>query len=265
MAGKIRHDAERRLHDRTAGSHNTGFIKCLAILFMIVDHAGKLFFPQIPEMRLLGRIAFPLFAWGIVLGCGYTRSIWRYALRVFVTGIVSQPLFMLALKHPWPNFVWYDTSTWGQLNIFFTLTLGILAVGCIREKKFLSQIWGPCLAFLASMIFQVDYGWKGVLLILVLYGARKDAAGLAAAFLAFCLFWGQSSASVTSIFGLRIHLTGPFGNMTSSVIRQQFFAILALPFILWDPVKPFRMPKWFSYGIYPIHLVALYLIGLVVR
>ncbi len=255
----------RRLRDRAAGSHNTGFIKCVAILFMFADHAGKLFFPQIPEMRLLGRIAFPLFAWGIVLGSGYTRNIWRYTLRVLITGIVSQPLYMLALKHPWPGFVWNDPSTWGSMNIFFTLALGLAAIACIREKRFLSQIWGPCLALMAAAVFPVDYGWKGVLLILVLYGARRDRAALAAAFLAFCLFWGLTSASVSVVFGYRIPSKGLLSNLVTTVVRMQFFAILALPLILWDPVKPFRTPKWFSYGIYPFHLIVLYLIGLIVR
>ena len=56
----------------------------MAVLFMVMDHCGKLFFPAVPEMRLLGRIAFPLFAWGIVIGCEYTKDIRKYALRILL-------------------------------------------------------------------------------------------------------------------------------------------------------------------------------------
>ena len=46
-----------------AGNTATGWLKILALLFMFCDHAGKMLLPNVPEMRMLGRIAFPLY-WG---------------------------------------------------------------------------------------------------------------------------------------------------------------------------------------------------------
>lgn len=64
-----------------AGNTATGALKLIALCFMMIDHMGKMLFPQVPEMRILGRIAFPLYAWCMVVGFHYTRNPWRYALR----------------------------------------------------------------------------------------------------------------------------------------------------------------------------------------
>ena len=42
-----------------AGNTATCWLKLIALVFMFIDHAGKIFFPAVPEMRILGRIAFP--------------------------------------------------------------------------------------------------------------------------------------------------------------------------------------------------------------
>ncbi|MBQ3095263.1 MAG: fimbrial assembly protein, partial [Clostridia bacterium] len=53
-------------HKPIAGNTNTGLLKWLALIFMFLDHAGKMCFPGVPEMRILGRIAFPLYCWCLV-------------------------------------------------------------------------------------------------------------------------------------------------------------------------------------------------------
>ena len=100
-----------------AGNTATGALKLIALCFMMIDHMGKMLFPQVPEMRILGRIAFPLYAWCMVVGFHYTRNPWRYALRILLVGLVSQPLYMVALNH-----------TWHEPNIFLTLFFALLAL-----------------------------------------------------------------------------------------------------------------------------------------
>jgi len=41
-------------------------ITILAFITMLIDHIGYIFFPFDEIWRIIGRIAFPLFAWGIV-------------------------------------------------------------------------------------------------------------------------------------------------------------------------------------------------------
>ena len=58
-----------------AGNTATGALKIIALCFMFMDHAGKMLFPNVPELRVLGRIAFPLYAWCLVVGFHYTRNV----------------------------------------------------------------------------------------------------------------------------------------------------------------------------------------------
>ena len=91
-----------------AGNTATGTIKWIALVFMMIEHSGKMLFPNVPEMRMLGRIAFPLYCWALVVGCEYTGSMPRYLLRILLTGVISQPLYMAALNHTWqePSVCW---------------------------------------------------------------------------------------------------------------------------------------------------------------
>ena len=78
-------------------NRDTGLIRLLACLFMLVDHAGKMLFPDIPEMRLIGRLAFPMFAYGVAVGAVYTRNPMRYLSRMVLLMLISQPLYALGL------------------------------------------------------------------------------------------------------------------------------------------------------------------------
>ncbi len=237
----------------TAGNEDTGLLKLLAIFFMIVDHAGVAFFPQYSEFRVLGRIAFPLFAWCAVVGCCYTRNIWRYALRLLLVGILAQPCYMLGMGH-----------TWKQLNVFATLLCGVLAIAGIREKRFGSHIWGPVLALLCGCAFEMDYGWKGIAFMLVLYGCRERKAAIAAGMTAFCLFWGGNTFRVSSFLGVPLPQTLSFlpngRQLLSAVFQVQFFAILALPLILIPMKRRLLLPKGFFYAAYPVHLLIIALL-----
>ena len=61
-----------------AGNQATGLLKLLALLFMCCDHAGKILAPGVLEWRMLGRLALPLYAWCLVVGACYTRSMGKY-------------------------------------------------------------------------------------------------------------------------------------------------------------------------------------------
>ena len=47
-------------------------IKLLATLFMFIDHVGMILFPDIRDLRLIGRISMPLFAYCVARGFYYT-------------------------------------------------------------------------------------------------------------------------------------------------------------------------------------------------
>ena len=54
---------------------NSFVLKLFAASFMLIDHIGILFFPEIMIFRILGRISFPIFAFLVVEGFMHTRNI----------------------------------------------------------------------------------------------------------------------------------------------------------------------------------------------
>ena len=261
--------------DALGGNTSTGLLKLLALICMFCDHAGKMCFPLVTELRLIGRIAFPLYCWCMVVGACRTRSMPRYLLRLALVGLISQPIYMVALNHPW------DVP-----NIFLTLLLGLCGIWGMQQKKYGSHLWAPVLALMAAVLLNCDaasYGWKGVLLMMLLYLARGHRGTLAAVMIPFCLYWG-SGMSVQSIFGISLIplRRGTFATLITPWLQLQALAILALPLIIWpDEVRlrlprpegeeprlltlrtrmpALRMPAWLSYSIYPGHLALLILL-----
>lgn len=233
----------------TAGNENTGFLKILAIITMIIDHVGVALFPRVLLLRYIGRIAMPLFCWCIAVGACKTHSPLRYALRLLAVGAVSQPFYMLALGH-----------TIKELNVYATLFLGLCAIIGIREKKCFSHLWAPAIALVITRYVKMDYSTEGVLLIIGLYLARNRKWAIALVMAAMCAWWWVGDSF---IYWLRIQ-TGEL-RMSTSALRYyvhtvQPWAICALPLMLLPTVCPFRLPKWLGYAAYPAHLLLIALV-----
>ena len=240
----------RRDGKAPAGNTATTWLKIIALVFMFCDHAGKMLLPGVPEMRMLGRIAFPIYVWCMIVGFHYTRSVPKYLLRILIVGLVSQPLYNLALNH-----------TWQEPNVFLTLFLGLCALWGLREKKFLSHIWAPAAALILATLLNSDYGWKGVLLFIVLYAVRDSRPGIAAVMVSYFLFYGSFFSVTKSLFGWNFDVNSLDPSLSkplSSLLRMEAYALLSLPFILIRFKKDLKLPRWVGYALYPAHLALLY-------
>ena len=270
-----------------AGNLSTGLLKLIALFFMFIDHSGKVLFNNASEMRILGRIAFPVYAWCMIVGFSRTRSVPRYLLRILLVGLVSQPLYVLALNTQGhlgiliqdilsPLSSGFTFPALGDVlhtvflekpNIFLTLFLGLLALWGIREKKYLSHILVPAAAMILATVLNADYGWKGITLFILLYAVQDSRRGIAAVMVAFFLFWGSAYSVTKSLFGIRVSLddlplwlSGPL----KALMRLEAYGILSLPLILLRFPRDIRLPKWLSYALYPAHLVLLIILKLIV-
>lgn len=239
--------------ERIGGNLDTGFLKALALVLMLIDHLGASLFPGILEMRIIGRIAFPLYAWCLVVGSVKTRSPLRYGLRLLMMAVISQPLYMMALNH-----------TWADMNILFTLVIALAAIQGIRAKWYGSQFWAPTLCYLALGFLKVDYGWKGITFIFLLYLARESRSGLIATILAYSLYWGSTSSPIRNLLGyaLPFEAMGGLGVALKPFFNLQGMVWLALPLIAGETKSQLRLPKWLGYGLYPMHLILLILLKL---
>ena len=270
-----------------AGNTATSLLKLIALLFMFIDHSGKVLFSNAAEMRILGRIAFPVYVWCMIVGFHHTGSVPRYLLRILLVGLISQPLYLFALDPQGhlgvllqntlsPLSSGFTLSALGNVlytvflkkpNIFLTLFLGLAALWGIRDKKYLSQFWAPAAALILATVLNADYGWKGVTLFILLYAVQGSRSGIAAVMIAFFLFWGAGYQVTRSLFGwefsldrLPAWLSGPL----KAFMRLETYALLSLPLILIRFPRDIRMPKWLGYTLYPVHLVLLIILKIIV-
>ncbi len=200
----------------------TGFqLKLLAMLAMTADHIGAVFFPEIPLLRWIGRLAMPVLCFFIGEGLRHTRSPRRYLLRLTGFALLSELPFDLAF---------YGGIEWGHQNVYFTLALGLLALWAIQSRDM--EGWLLALtAALAAELLGCDYGMYGVLLILLLdrfHRARSEQ--LAAAALLNLAFFG---------------------------LQTQTLSLIALPLLWLYNGKRGRDDRRLFYLYYPAHLCVL--------
>lgn len=236
---------------------DTGFLKLVAIVAMLIDHLGARVFPQYGEMRIIGRIAFPVFAYCITVGCVYTRSIWKYALRMLLMAILVQPLYATAMGHApkmafdWaqnfyrPDLIWQHYYA-PKPSILFSLFLGILLIWSLRDRKYIMT------AVVFSVVWYVqgslDYGLKGILLMLLFYAFREKPLTSLVWVASFMIWWGVPSIQTAMPSSFPTYVT------------TQFYALLALPLIYIPFNTGIKVNKYLFYAFYPAHLALIYLL-----
>ena len=76
-------------------------IELVAVVSMIIDHVGFVFFPEMIIFQIIGRLSFPLYAYLIALGYSRTKNSIIYFFRVLVLAIVSRdhPKYCVNLRY----------------------------------------------------------------------------------------------------------------------------------------------------------------------
>ena len=133
---------------------DTGLLKLVAIVLMVIDHVGYQLMGNDVIMRSIGRLSFPIFAWCIVVGAEYTHDIKNYMKRLTLFYFVSQPCYVLAFG-----------NAWTKHNIYLTLLLGLIAIWSIKDKEY----WALPMTLLASYYINPNYGMNGVYVIMLFY------------------------------------------------------------------------------------------------
>ena len=71
-------------------------LKLIALVCMTLDHLGMLFFPSCLWLRLIGRLAMPIFGFMIAEGCAHTSNQKRYLLTIVSMAVLYQVVFLVA-------------------------------------------------------------------------------------------------------------------------------------------------------------------------
>ncbi|MCP1183480.1 TraX family protein [Paenibacillus sp. 1781tsa1] len=127
----------------------------IAMITMLIDHIGAVFFPHIIELRIIGRIAFPIYAFAVYIGYKHTRDVQKYIWRLFWIAMISQVPFMAAFNHYSLNVVW---TLWSALLVLFVidkLPSRLLSIPIVIGAGWFMEI------------SQMDYGMYGLLLVLL--------------------------------------------------------------------------------------------------
>ena len=185
------------------------------------------------SMRIIGRLAFPIYCFLLVQGFLHTRSRKKYALRLFLFCLISEVPFDLAFSKSF-----FEP---GYNNVFITLFLGFLMIWGMEEveRRFQTNriVCGALsagtviLACQLAFTLNTDYGMAGILVILCAYVFSNH------------LVFAQFSSVIVLI-----------------VMTMGGISIYALPTVLlvamYNGEKGCSM-KYIFYCFYPLHLILL--------
>ena len=235
---------------------NGNTLKIVAAICMLLDHIGYILLPEIEFLRVIGRIAFPIFAYFIAEGCKYTKNKLKYFSIIFVLGIIFQLVYYVVEGGI------YD------VNIFITFSLSVAIIYALQYFKYnifnkngIALIVVSGLMFLISIIvaffvcvaIPVDYGFWGVMLpvfaaLFHYKGDNKTLKKLDSLWLSILAF---------SIGLVLLCVFSPW--------QIQYYSLASiLLLLLYSGERGKTNLKYFFYIFYPAHLVVLYGIGLLI-
>ena len=236
-----------------SGRLTSGQLKMIAMGTMFIDHAAAaiIFGSGLNEMsplvenigiamRLVGRMAFPLYAFLLVQGFLWTRNWSHYVMRMAVFALISEIPFNLMVAGE----IWYSRAQ----NTIVTLLIGLI---CMKMLEAVSEgksgfggkilgislaVWTIAAAMFVAELLRTDYGALGVLLIVVLYTFRHRPSELVVA--------GCPATALIYGFSMEVLL-----------------AWIAFFFISRYNGERGRKLGLVSYVFYPVHLLAVWGIG----
>jgi hypothetical protein len=220
VRGNVRRQAESLGNQR-------GYLQLAAMLTMLIDHIGFVIFPENVILRMIGRIAFPLYAFGIIQGYFYTSDLKKYIQRLGILALISQVPFMLAFEYV-------------KINVIGTLFI------CICTLLFFERIQGKgrkVLIVAAALVILVfvptDYGTYALLLIFT---------------------YRYSSAKWAIVFHLLL-------NVYYWITVGVWYQILSTLSTVWlalghkRRLPAFSIPRWLWLSFYPAHLTLLAIVN----
>ena len=207
-------------------------LKTIACITMLLDHMGAVLFPQNLWLRIIGRMAFPIYCFLLAEGAHHTKNPGKYALRLFMGLVLAEIPYDLAL---------YGTISFAHQSVMFTLLLAFLSIQSTRYFSGPMRLIG-LIPIIAAELLHTDYGAMGVLTAVLFYITRNM----------------EEKRLLQTVGLLALGL---------SVISTSFIqplAILAMiPISLYSGKKTTHSKalQWGFYLFYPVHLLVLLMIS----
>lgn len=228
-------------------------LKLIAMVLMLLDHMWGSGVVNWGWMTVVGRLAFPIFAFQVAEGYAHTKNFKRYLLRMFLFALISEVPFDLMVCGTWPDPF--------RQNVMFTFCISLLVIRLIDRARQKSRVLGvvaalagALLGYLAGTFTFVDYYGYGVLMVLVFWLSREVSWGWLAQLIVMicvnCVMMGGLEYEIV--------LLG-----RSFFLAEQGAAVLALlPIWLYNGRQGIqsRAFRYIGYAFYPAHMLLLVLI-----
>ena len=222
--------------DKKHGLSQEG-LKLIACATMLIDHIGAAFLPTMLWLRVVGRIAFPIYCFLLAEGAAHTRDSRRYGTRLAIGALLAEVPFEL---------LFFGGISLSHSSVMVTLLLGFIA---IESMKKLPRFW-PLVFFGCAVIAEAlgtDYGGLGVML-MVFFAVTRKGSKILQTIGVFIICW---------MIGGFAWQVGPI-----SVPMEIVGAAAMVPICLYSGRKATRSKaiQWAFYLFYPVHLTILLLI-----
>lgn len=192
----------------------------------------------------------PVMFFFVADGYKYTKDRKKYALRLLLFAIITQPFDWLIFQ---PVYGWWTS------NVIFTLFFGLMSIIC-WESKF--KLWKRSLLVIlcaaATILIYSDWLVFGVLFILFLHIFRDKPKQRLTAYTALAL-----AHCLMNLFSLENGNIPTFKLITYIVVM--FAALMAAYFCMTvfyngKKGKHHSFVKWFFYAFYPIHYLIIWVV-----
>ncbi len=194
-------------------------------------------------MRLIGRIAFPIFIFCLVDGYHHTSNVKKYILRLGIFALISEVPFDMALRKSYFDFAYQ--------NVYFTMTLGMITIWALDSfTKKAPSVIGKKYDNPTTVNLLVGGGKFLIIMVMcvvaVLLKTDYNAVGVMAIAVAY-LLWDKS------MFLAHVGCCG----VLTCCMPIEFTCFTALPLIAkYNGQRGFKH-KYFFYLFYPLHLLIL--------
>lgn len=218
-------------------------LKIIAMISMVIDHVGNMIFPELLWLRMIGRLAMPVFAFCITEGYIHTRNRKKYLLRMGIFALISEVPFDLAFE---------DKIGLSHQNImvsFFISIVALMLFDLIRGSK--NEIKGR------YSVLRTMLGALAVLaMAVVAFLVKADYTIFAVASVFLFYAFKDVNPYVRPVPGIA------FLALTRNVGYYCTTGLSLIPLLLYNGKKGKGL-KWLFYVFYPGHLLLLYVLKLI--
>ena len=225
---------------------NSNQLKLIAILAMTVDHLIWTVFPgystqwYVVLCHIIGRLTAPIMWFFIAEGYYHTRSVRKYAVRLFVLAIISHFAYNFCFGIP---FIPFKTGMFNQTGVVWSLAWGLVLLWIYDASGWKEWKKLTALIFVCLITFPCDWSCIAAMAVLFIGLNRGNFRQQ----MTWMMIWSFVYALVYFFFIDKIY-----------AILQLFTCLCIPPLRLYNGQRGSwkGMGKVF-YGFYPAHLAVL--------